>query len=562
MSAAELGPICGDDVGDRLGRRLRVAEQAEERDQRDQRREQRQQPVVGERRRPVGHVVLLELERGALERRPQAGARVGALGRVVGAAGLDVVADFASSPPRRGPRSMTWPPVAFALLSLIGSLPCPGFSSPGHEPVARANATRVPRLTNPRVRRKIAPSSTIATTSAGHEISPVFGLGRLLVGKPAPDELESLRGDQAREQAAADADRGEDDLTHGGLPAPADQRDEDDQPDAEPVAGIGFSRTPASARFAAWVAVSGAEPTACDAFSAAADAVSCAWPFTSLGLLLRLLLHVGLVGEGATVSPRSSRVSSISALISSGSRFFRPRRPAPGRAFGVAGGGRRRLGVFVSLRLFLVASSSSQPRRASLALAFAVSMSCLVLSIASSGTGGVPASTCFFPVGASAQRSTRRHSDDQGCEPAVHAGREQRGSARRERPEREQAEDAGGAERTGADPQPLAFLRDLGLCQLDLLACQGRVCSDSCFISSLIDASSAPGSAPAFEFEFRFRSGSIESPSVRSLRRPLHPVRVRPRPTCRGPCRTRARATPRGAPPSSRAGDPSGQTGQ
>ena len=75
----------GDDFGQALGRRFRDRRRSDQRDHRDQRREQREQPVVGERRRPVGEVVLLELGRGALDRRPPAALRGGALGRVVAA---------------------------------------------------------------------------------------------------------------------------------------------------------------------------------------------------------------------------------------------------------------------------------------------------------------------------------------------------------------------------------------------------------------------------------------------------------------------------------------------
>ena len=48
-----------------------IADEPDDRHQRDQRREQRQQPVVGQRRRPVGHVVLAELRDRPLDRREQ-----------------------------------------------------------------------------------------------------------------------------------------------------------------------------------------------------------------------------------------------------------------------------------------------------------------------------------------------------------------------------------------------------------------------------------------------------------------------------------------------------------
>ena len=62
----------GDDLGQAVGRAFGVADQTDQRDHRDQGGEEREQPVVGERRRPVGEVVLLELARGALQRRPGA----------------------------------------------------------------------------------------------------------------------------------------------------------------------------------------------------------------------------------------------------------------------------------------------------------------------------------------------------------------------------------------------------------------------------------------------------------------------------------------------------------
>ena len=47
-----------------------LADDPEERDEHDQHREERQHRVVGERCRPVGEVVLLELVERALEDRP------------------------------------------------------------------------------------------------------------------------------------------------------------------------------------------------------------------------------------------------------------------------------------------------------------------------------------------------------------------------------------------------------------------------------------------------------------------------------------------------------------
>ena len=82
-----VGADLGDDVGDRLRRLHRVAEDPEHRDERDERREQREQPVVRERRRPVGEVVLAELLHRALQRREDARARLGAFRAVVGAPG-------------------------------------------------------------------------------------------------------------------------------------------------------------------------------------------------------------------------------------------------------------------------------------------------------------------------------------------------------------------------------------------------------------------------------------------------------------------------------------------
>ena len=63
----------GDDVGEGVGGRVRIGDQADDRDERDQRGEQGEQPVVGEGRRPIAQVVLLELEGGPLQRRPQTG---------------------------------------------------------------------------------------------------------------------------------------------------------------------------------------------------------------------------------------------------------------------------------------------------------------------------------------------------------------------------------------------------------------------------------------------------------------------------------------------------------
>ena len=91
VSAAELGPIWVTTSVIVWVVSVGIAEQPEDRDQGDQGRKQRQQAVVGERRGPVGHVIFLELERGALQRRPQSGALVGALGGVVGADRLDVL---------------------------------------------------------------------------------------------------------------------------------------------------------------------------------------------------------------------------------------------------------------------------------------------------------------------------------------------------------------------------------------------------------------------------------------------------------------------------------------
>ena len=221
VSAAELGPIwvtmsviwrvvvCG------------IAEQAEHRDERDQRREQRQQPVVGERRRPVGHVVLLELERGPLQRRPQAGARHrcppgrsrrAPARRPRGPRG-------APAPPRCAPRRRRrslrparapdplWSPSSPPLDYLLS-----GFSSPGHDPVARTNATRVPRSTSAAHEPEDRPLDQHRDDQTRPGDLALVGLGRLLVGEPTPDELEQLRGDQPGEQAADQAERGEEDL--------------------------------------------------------------------------------------------------------------------------------------------------------------------------------------------------------------------------------------------------------------------------------------------------------------------------------------------------------------
>ena len=68
VSAADAGPI---DVTTSVSEFVTVfgiADQADDRDQRDQRREDRQHRVVGQRRRPVGEVVLLELRDRALDR--------------------------------------------------------------------------------------------------------------------------------------------------------------------------------------------------------------------------------------------------------------------------------------------------------------------------------------------------------------------------------------------------------------------------------------------------------------------------------------------------------------
>ena len=67
-----------------LGRRGGVADEPHDRHQRDQRREQRQQPVVGQRRRPVGHVVLAELGERALDGGEHRRLAVGAGRPVVG----------------------------------------------------------------------------------------------------------------------------------------------------------------------------------------------------------------------------------------------------------------------------------------------------------------------------------------------------------------------------------------------------------------------------------------------------------------------------------------------
>ncbi len=83
----------GDDLRDRLGRRLRVAHQADQSHERDQRRKQRQQPVVGQRGRPIAQVVLAELGDRAPERREQRRALDRSAGAVVVSAlpaGLDL----------------------------------------------------------------------------------------------------------------------------------------------------------------------------------------------------------------------------------------------------------------------------------------------------------------------------------------------------------------------------------------------------------------------------------------------------------------------------------------
>ena len=72
-----------DRVGEHARDRGRVGDQADDREQRDQRGEDRQDGVVGERGRPVGEVVLLELAEGALER--VLPGPLGEIGRVVGA---------------------------------------------------------------------------------------------------------------------------------------------------------------------------------------------------------------------------------------------------------------------------------------------------------------------------------------------------------------------------------------------------------------------------------------------------------------------------------------------
>src|SRR6201999_819943 len=55
------------------GGRFGVAEEPDERDHRDRSGEEREQPVIGQRRRPVGEVVLLELLRRSLQRLPPTG---------------------------------------------------------------------------------------------------------------------------------------------------------------------------------------------------------------------------------------------------------------------------------------------------------------------------------------------------------------------------------------------------------------------------------------------------------------------------------------------------------
>src|SRR5436190_8313312 len=107
-------------------------------------------------------------------------------------------------------------------------------------------------------------------------------------------------------------------------------------------------------------------------------------PLGLSGLGLRLLLDVGLLGD------RRHRVAELLAGL------LDLRLDLLGRLrLGVALRGgllRLRWGLLASLR---------HHARASFALRFARSMSSLVLSIACSGTGGVPASTLDFPTRAS-----------------------------------------------------------------------------------------------------------------------------------------------------------------
>ena len=53
------GADLGDELGDRLGRRGRIADEADQPHQGDQGRKQGQQPVVGQSRRPIAQVVSL-----------------------------------------------------------------------------------------------------------------------------------------------------------------------------------------------------------------------------------------------------------------------------------------------------------------------------------------------------------------------------------------------------------------------------------------------------------------------------------------------------------------------
>src|SRR5439155_3194611 len=76
------------DVGQLLGRRLGVREQADERHQRDQGREECHQPVVGEGGGPIGQVVLPELGHRAPEDAEGGRLVVPPLRRIVPANGL------------------------------------------------------------------------------------------------------------------------------------------------------------------------------------------------------------------------------------------------------------------------------------------------------------------------------------------------------------------------------------------------------------------------------------------------------------------------------------------
>ena len=67
VSAALDGPEIADDVVQRVGGPVGVAEQPDDRHQGDERREQGQHAVVGERRRPVREVVVAELPDGPLQ---------------------------------------------------------------------------------------------------------------------------------------------------------------------------------------------------------------------------------------------------------------------------------------------------------------------------------------------------------------------------------------------------------------------------------------------------------------------------------------------------------------